>query len=113
MEWLNYHHLLYFWVVAREGSVAKVARTKETALVLARELIARIRGGASMESLVAEFSDDRGDDGKPFNSGSYTIARNTPTVATLKNAAFGLAVGELAPEPIDSGSAIHVIRRDD
>jgi hypothetical protein len=19
MEWLNYHHLLYFWVVAREG----------------------------------------------------------------------------------------------
>jgi len=23
MEWLNYHHLLYFWVVAREGSVAK------------------------------------------------------------------------------------------
>ena len=23
MEWLNYHHLLYFWVVAREGSVTK------------------------------------------------------------------------------------------
>ncbi|HEX2832452.1 MAG TPA: transcriptional activator NhaR [Thermoanaerobaculia bacterium] len=22
MEWLNYHHLLYFWVVAREGSIA-------------------------------------------------------------------------------------------
>lgn len=22
MEWLNYHHLLYFWVVAREGSLA-------------------------------------------------------------------------------------------
>ena len=21
MEWLNYHHLLYFWVVAREGSI--------------------------------------------------------------------------------------------
>ena len=26
MEWLNYHHLLYFWTVAREGSIAK-ART--------------------------------------------------------------------------------------
>lgn len=26
MEWLNYHHLLYFWVVAREGSVAKACR---------------------------------------------------------------------------------------
>lgn len=23
MEWLNYHHLLYFWVVAREGSIAQ------------------------------------------------------------------------------------------
>jgi LysR family transcriptional activator of nhaA len=23
MDWLNYHHLLYFWAVAREGSVAK------------------------------------------------------------------------------------------
>lgn len=23
MEWLNYHHLLYFWTVAKEGSIAK------------------------------------------------------------------------------------------
>jgi LysR family transcriptional regulator, transcriptional activator of nhaA len=23
MEWLNYHHLLYFWVVAREGSIVR------------------------------------------------------------------------------------------
>ena len=22
MEWLNYHHLLYFWTVARIGSIA-------------------------------------------------------------------------------------------
>jgi LysR family transcriptional regulator, transcriptional activator of nhaA len=27
MEWLNYHHLMYFWVVAREGSVAKACKT--------------------------------------------------------------------------------------
>ena len=26
MDWLNYHHLLYFWVVAREGSVAKACK---------------------------------------------------------------------------------------
>jgi LysR family transcriptional activator of nhaA len=25
MDWLNYHHLLYFWTVAREGSVSKAA----------------------------------------------------------------------------------------
>ena len=23
MDWLNYHHLLYFWTVAREGSVSR------------------------------------------------------------------------------------------
>jgi LysR family transcriptional activator of nhaA len=23
MQWLNYHHLLYFWVVAREGSITR------------------------------------------------------------------------------------------
>lgn len=26
MDWLNYHHLLYFWMVARTGSVAEAAR---------------------------------------------------------------------------------------
>lgn len=27
MEWLNYHHLLYFWTVVREGSISKAAKT--------------------------------------------------------------------------------------
>lgn len=27
MNWLNYHHLLYFWTVAREGSIAEAAKT--------------------------------------------------------------------------------------
>ncbi len=26
MEWLNYHHLLYFWMVAKEGSVTAAAK---------------------------------------------------------------------------------------
>lgn len=26
MEWLNYHHLYYFWVIAQEGGVAPAAR---------------------------------------------------------------------------------------
>ena len=26
MEWLNYHHLYYFWTVAREGSVTRASR---------------------------------------------------------------------------------------
>ncbi|MEQ8456928.1 MAG: transcriptional activator NhaR [Sandaracinaceae bacterium] len=27
MEWLNYHHLLYFWMVAKEGSVTAAAES--------------------------------------------------------------------------------------
>jgi LysR family transcriptional regulator, transcriptional activator of nhaA len=26
VDWLNYHHLLYFWVVAREGSIARATK---------------------------------------------------------------------------------------
>jgi len=26
MEWLNYHHLLYFWTVVREGSIAQACK---------------------------------------------------------------------------------------
>lgn len=31
MTWLNYHHLLYFWVVAREGSIARACRELDLA----------------------------------------------------------------------------------
>ena len=27
MEWMNYHHLLYFWTVVREGSVSRAAES--------------------------------------------------------------------------------------
>lgn len=31
MDWLNYHHLLYFWVVAREGSISKACEQLQLA----------------------------------------------------------------------------------
>jgi LysR family transcriptional regulator, transcriptional activator of nhaA len=31
MDWLNYHHLLYFWVVAREGSVRRACELLDLA----------------------------------------------------------------------------------
>ena len=31
MEWLNYHHLLYFWTVAREGSVTRASEQLQLA----------------------------------------------------------------------------------
>jgi len=42
MEWLNYHHLLYFWVVSNEGSVSRAAEilhvTPATVSIQVREL---------------------------------------------------------------------------
>ena len=29
MEWLNYHHLLYFWVAARDGGITAAYVTPE------------------------------------------------------------------------------------
>ena len=66
-----------------------------------------------MASLLREYTDDRDGEGNPFNSGSYTMGRKKPANEAIKSAAFGLAVGALAPEPIDSGFAFHVIRRDE
>jgi LysR family transcriptional activator of nhaA len=40
MEWLNYHHLLYFWTVAREGTIAKAS---ETLLLAAPTISEQIR----------------------------------------------------------------------
>ncbi len=31
MDWLNYHHLLYFWTVVREGGVSKASRALQLA----------------------------------------------------------------------------------
>ncbi|MFO1519790.1 MAG: transcriptional activator NhaR [bacterium] len=31
MEWINYHHLLYFWTIAREGGVVKATRVLKLA----------------------------------------------------------------------------------
>ncbi len=31
MQWLNYHHLMYFWVVAREGSIMKACEVLQLA----------------------------------------------------------------------------------
>lgn len=31
MEWLNYHHLFYFWTVAREGSIARASKALRVA----------------------------------------------------------------------------------
>jgi hypothetical protein len=68
-----------------------------------------------MALLVRNYTDDRDEaTGLAFNDGSYTIARfQTQVIASVRDAVFSLRAGELRPEPLDTGLAYLVIRRDD
>ena len=42
MEWLNYHHLLYFWTVVREGGVSRAAEKLRLAIEMLRRRLLRL-----------------------------------------------------------------------
>jgi LysR family transcriptional activator of nhaA len=44
VDWLNYHHLLYFWVVAREGSIARAGQELRLAPSTISAQIGRLEG---------------------------------------------------------------------
>ena len=44
VEWLNYHHLLYFWTAAREGGVTRAAKKLRLAQPTVSEQIKRLEG---------------------------------------------------------------------
>jgi hypothetical protein len=101
------------WVgYATPGGPAHVKRSKEAALALATTLRRRVAAGEAMGPLVREFTDDREPGGEPFNDGSYTKTREQIPHPELRRVVFSLGVGELAAEPVDSGVAYHVLRRD-
>lgn len=88
-------------------------RSREEALALARDLLRRARGGESFDALLREHTDDRGDDGKPFNGGSYTIGRTAGAVLqVVRDTVFRLEPGEVHRAPLDTDLAVLVVRRD-
>lgn len=100
--------------VYRGADGAFLKRTRPEALALAQDMLRRIAAGEPMAVLIRNYTDDVGDDGRPFNSGSYTIARTQAQVMPkVRDAVFRLAPGELLPEPLDTGLAFLVIRRDE
>lgn len=89
-------------------------RSASEARARADDLLEQLRAGTPMERLIAEHTDDRDDAGKPFNGGSYTIARGvTPVMPVVEKVVFSLAKGELARAPVDTGVAFLLIRRED
>ncbi len=63
LEWLNYHHLLYFWTVAREGGVARAAerlklthptisaQVRELEVALGEKLFVRVGRGLELTEM--------------------------------------------------------------
>ena len=89
------------------------ARSHAEAETLANELVARLKAGARMEELISKYTDDRKDDGSVFNDGTYTLARKgSPALPVVKAAVFALKPGQLYPEPVETGFAFLVLRRD-
>jgi hypothetical protein len=109
-EVVTFHQVMIGYAVPGR---TKFARSKAEAFDLAQRVLARARGGEPFDALIRAWTDDRDELGRPFNRGSYTIARRaTPTLPQVKAAVFGLAPGALLPEPLDTGLAYLVIRRE-
>lgn len=49
MEWLNYHHLLYFWTVAKEGTIAKASDTLRLSQPTISEQIRNLEGSLGVK----------------------------------------------------------------
>jgi hypothetical protein len=95
-----------------EKDAQPVSRTRTEAERLAKGLIEEISSGTKMETLL-KYTDDVGEDGRPYNDGSYSFdPRSGAVQAKLLEFIRGIEPGKLAPTPYDSGYGFHVIRRD-
>ncbi|APR78252.1 Transcriptional regulator, LysR family protein [Minicystis rosea] len=77
MEWLNYHHLFYFWTVVREGSIAAAARRLRLSQPTVSEQI------ASLEEVVGEPLVQRGARGIAMTEMGATVHRYADAIFAL------------------------------
>jgi LysR family transcriptional activator of nhaA len=93
MEWLNYHHLLYFWVVAREGSIARATQV----LRLAQPTIsAQIR---SLEGQLGERLFARQGRGLVLTEAGRTVYRYADEIFGLGRELLDVVKGRPAGRP--------------
>lgn len=84
-----------------------VTRTREEARVRAQEVLLKIRGGASFEDMVKQYTDEPG--GAERNGDLGVFDRST-MVKPFADAAFALKVGEVS-EVVETKYGFHVIKR--
>jgi LysR family transcriptional activator of nhaA len=94
MEWLNYHHLFYFWAVARYGSVVKASHE----LRLAQPTISgQIR---RLEDVIGEKLFDRAGRRLVLTNVGRTVFRYADEIFSLGQDLMGTLKGRVSTRPI-------------
>ena len=97
-------------LVMHDESLAKpenVHRTKAEARARAQEALLKIRGGASFEETVKQYTDEPGGAERGGDLGTFD---RTTMVKPFADAAFALKVGEVG-EVVETKYGFHVIKR--
>jgi LysR family transcriptional activator of nhaA len=131
MEWLNYHHLLYFWTVVREGGVSRAAEklrlAQPTVSAQLRQLEAALgdklfeRHGrhlvlTEVGRLVYRYADEIFGLGRELLEalkGRPSAERPLPLSVGVANAVPKLIVHRLLLPAVSGEQAVHLVCRED
>ena len=99
-------HILVMHVKSK-SKPERIRRTREEAKARAEECLRKIRGGASFEDMVKEYSDEPG---AADRAGDLGVFDRNQMVKGFADAAFSLKVGEVS-EVVETPFGFHVIKR--
>jgi parvulin-like peptidyl-prolyl isomerase len=97
-------------LIMHKGSKARpehVERSRDQAKKLAQEVLARIRGGAKFQQMVAKYSDEPG---AAERGGDLGVFERHIMVKSFSDTAFALKVGEVS-EVVETPFGFHIIQR--
>ena len=131
MAWLNYHHLLYFWTVVREGSVSRAAeklRLAQPTVSAQVRLLEEALGDRLFERhgrrlvltdvgrLVYRYADEIFGIGRELIEalkGRGAEGRPLPLSVGVANAVPKLIVHRLLQPAVSGGQSVHLVCRED
>jgi LysR family transcriptional activator of nhaA len=131
MDWLNYHHLLYFWTVVREGSVSRAAeklRLAQPTISAQVKLLEEALGDTLFDRqgrrlaltdtgrLVYRYADEIFGIGRELQEalkGRPAAGRPLPLSVGVANAVPKLIVHRLLKPAVSAGQPIHLVCRED
>lgn len=90
-----------------KGKPEGVRRTREEARARAQEALLKIRGGASFDKMVGDYSDEPG---AAERGGDLGVFERSVMVKTFADASFSLKVGEVS-EVVETPFGFHIIKR--